>query len=171
VPHLVYLIKNQVNNKVYVGKTSVPISIRWSQHVYCANHGVDRYLYNAMRKHGKDQFSIETLNIVDTELEANNLERLWIIALNSKTNVSGYNLTFGGDGCSGYIHPIGKKRRKKVLRNPQEFSQKMREIRIGTHLSENAKKKLSTFNTSEERLKKSRVMKAIWTKRREENFK
>src|ERR1039458_1591073 len=99
----IYLITNIVNNKVYVGQTATSVRLRWQCHLYCARSGNKRYLYNAIRSDGERNFCISVLNTLDTKAEADQFERLWILALGSFKRTVGYNCTLGGDGC---IHTV-----------------------------------------------------------------
>ena len=51
----IYCITNDINNKVYVGKTEFPIQKRWEEHCSDAfrERNEKRPLYSAMRKDGK----------------------------------------------------------------------------------------------------------------------
>ena len=69
---LIYIIKNNCNDKVYVGQTTTSMKQRWNHHVTSAKNNLDSsmVLYNAMRKYGVENFYIELLegNIVGTDL-------------------------------------------------------------------------------------------------------
>lgn len=97
-PFSVYLITNTITEKWYVGKTGNTVWDRWTDHKSNARRGVNTYLYRSIRKHGEENFRVQTVATIDSEDEANNLERLWILLLKSYDENFGYNLTFGGDG-------------------------------------------------------------------------
>lgn len=97
-PFSIYLVTNLITEKWYVGKTGNTVEDRWTDHKSNARCGSNGYLYRSMRKHGEENFYIQTIAVVSTEEEANNLERLWIILLESHKEKFGYNLTLGGDG-------------------------------------------------------------------------
>lgn len=89
------------NGKVYVGKTvKHSITLRWNEHVADSNRGKPWSLHRAIRKYGKAAFELQQLAEVKTEVEAINLEKLWILLLMSYDRNFGYNLTMGGDGCT-----------------------------------------------------------------------
>lgn len=94
----IYLVRNLVNDKLYVGQTVREISMRWRHHMQDAKHGSRLALHRAIRKYGPEQFTVEQLSPACTEQEMNNLERIWIVILQSTTTERGYNLTYGGDG-------------------------------------------------------------------------
>lgn len=90
----IYIIKNKINDKVYIGQTTNSIEYRWKQHKYAANEGRKFHLYNAMRKYGIDNFWVELLEEVNSQLNLNERESYWIKRYNSYDN--GYNSTLGG---------------------------------------------------------------------------
>ena len=95
---VVYLIKNLINNKVYVGKTEKSIKERWLRHVNDSRkQWLDRPLYNDFRKYGLDAFVLEVIEECDDEF-GDERERYWIEKYDSFNN--GYNLTLGGPGKS-----------------------------------------------------------------------
>jgi group I intron endonuclease len=104
----IYKITNQINGKVYIGKTvKQNLNTRWSQHVWEAKRGAKWILQRAIRKYGVSQFTIEPLCRVSTEAELNEREKEFIKLFDSTNHDKGYNLTPGGDGLSWWV---GKKR-------------------------------------------------------------
>lgn len=55
--YYIYMIKNKVNNKVYIGQTK-SIEIRWKEHInkLKANKHVNVHLQNSWNKYGLDSF-------------------------------------------------------------------------------------------------------------------
>ena len=88
----IYLIKNKINDKKYVGKTYLTIQKRWGEHCRDSKR-FDRPLYRAIRKYGIENFSIKELEYCGNLEER---EKYWISFYNSYHN--GYNATLGGDG-------------------------------------------------------------------------
>lgn len=93
----IYQITNDINNKIYIGKTEFSIEKRFKEH--CSDAFRRRYekrpLYSAMRKYGIEHFHIELLEETKTPEER---EIYWIKKKGSYKN--GYNETFGGEGES-----------------------------------------------------------------------
>lgn len=91
----IYLITNNINNKVYVGKTEESIEQRFQEH--CADskkeRNKNRPLYRAMNKYGCDNFSVSLLEETD---QPEIREEFWIEQKQSYHK--GYNATRGGDG-------------------------------------------------------------------------
>lgn len=90
-----YLITNLVNQKKYVGKTYASIESRFKDHIKKSKTGIDRPLYRAIAKYGKDAFKLELLG----EYEQGVLEEKEIELIKTlDTYNNGYNATLGGDG-------------------------------------------------------------------------
>lgn len=98
---LIYIIKNTINDKVYIGQTRRTLQKRWEHHLYLADHS-EAILYRAMRKHNKQNFYIEPIEEIDNDL-LNEREIYWISKYNSFAP-NGYNSTLGGDGVTKYNH-------------------------------------------------------------------
>ena len=91
----IYQITNDINGKIYIGKTEFNIEKRFKEHCRDAfkDRNEKRPLYAAMRKYGVEHFHIELLEETDNPEEK---ETFWIEKKSSFKN--GYNATFGGDG-------------------------------------------------------------------------
>lgn len=95
----IYKITNDINNKLYIGKTTETIEERWRLHLSDSQKErcKDRILYRAMNKYGIEHFHIELIEKVDANI-LNEREIYWINYYDSFKN--GYNATKGGDGTS-----------------------------------------------------------------------
>lgn len=120
----VYIIKNTVNSKVYVGQTTVSIETRFIQH--CGKTSNCAALRNAITKHGKDQFHIESVFQCNSMEELNKKEKELIENLNSIAP-NGYNLRTGGDN----------------FLMSDETKNKMSKSKMGVLKSEETKKRMS----------------------------
>lgn len=91
----IYIIKNDINDKVYVGKTTLTLQERFKEHCRAVNRKqcAKRPLYLAMKKHGCNHFSISLLEETD---DIENREIYWIQQYDAYHR--GYNATLGGDG-------------------------------------------------------------------------
>lgn len=92
----IYKITNNVNNKIYIGKTTQTVGRRYTEHKRDSKTK-NTYLYYAMRKYGVDNFRIDTIEEVSNQ-ELNAREMYWINFYKSNHKENGYNLTIGGDG-------------------------------------------------------------------------
>lgn len=91
----IYKIVNDINQKIYIGKTEFSIEKRFKEHCSNMNRPIyeKRPLYAAMRKYGKENFHIELIEETNNPEER---EMYWIEYYRSFKN--GYNATLGGDG-------------------------------------------------------------------------
>ena len=109
----IYVIRNKVTKKVYVGRTVMTVRKRWANHIYESfnkdSKGYHLYFHRSIRKHGRENFEFykiydfENPNVTEEQLNA--CELYFIKKYNSCVlfeNSNGYNLTYGGEGCLGH---------------------------------------------------------------------
>ena len=101
----IYKITNDINDKIYVGKTTSSIEERFKQHLIDARKSRQekRPLYNAINLYGAEHFSIELIEECDISLE-NEREQYWIGYYRGYED--GYNATKGGDGKILYDYQL-----------------------------------------------------------------
>jgi group I intron endonuclease len=88
---IIYLIKNKINNKCYIGQTIRTLNIRWREHCNrCDNCTI---LNNAIQKYTPDMFDVSIIVNCDDQLDQ--LEQKYIIEYNS-LYPNGYNIQSGG---------------------------------------------------------------------------
>jgi len=122
---IIYKITNTVNDRVYVGQTRENETQRWKKHLSAAKRGFNTTICKAIRKYGKEAFTIEILHTCESEEELNLAEIAFIYALNSEVP-NGYNLTSGGEGGTPAL----------------EVRERMRASHLGKKLSEENKKNI-----------------------------
>lgn len=91
----IYIIRNTVNDKVYIGQTRVTVEKRWKEHLRHAAYG-EQVINRAMKKYGIDKFYIETLEVCDAEL-LDEREMYYIALYDSTDKTKGYNVSIGGN--------------------------------------------------------------------------
>ncbi|MBR1645586.1 MAG: GIY-YIG nuclease family protein [Selenomonadaceae bacterium] len=89
---VVYLIRNKVNGKRYVGQTVQPLKKRMQKHLRD-----DLYVDRAIRSYGIENFYCGVIKTCATKEELDEAEKHFIAVLHSKAPY-GYNLTDGGCG-------------------------------------------------------------------------
>lgn len=91
----IYKIVNDINNKIYIGKTENSIEKRFREHCRDAfrKRNKNRPLYSAMQKYGIEHFHVELVEKTNNPEER---EQYWIQEYGSFKY--GYNATLGGDG-------------------------------------------------------------------------
>lgn len=139
----IYKITNAVNGKVYIGQTVQRYQKRFTDHLHEAfgnGDGRDNRLYRAMRKYGRENFSIYLLEEIippSSINDLNNAEVKWINHYNSVED--GYNLMPGGDNKR--CHAETKIKISNSLKG-RAIANRWEKGRVGPH-SEETKQKLS----------------------------
>lgn len=124
---IVYKITNLLNGKIYIGKTERSLIERWREH--CKPSSGCLGIQRAIQKYGKENFTVEQIDVACDEIELNKKEMYWIEFYNSTNKHKGYNLTFGGEGCA-----CNEETRKKISK-----------ANTGKKLSDDTRKKLSVI--------------------------
>lgn len=107
----IYIIKNKINGKFYIGQTYKTLIERFWEH--CAKNNKCYYIRNAIQKYGKDNFSIDLLDITSSIEKANDLEIFYISKYNSTNRNIGYNICLGGR-ASNFSDETKKKISNKI---------------------------------------------------------
>ena len=91
----IYKIENDINGKIYIGKTERTLEQRFKEHCHDAYRLTTKHrpLYRAIQKYGEEHFHISLIEETNMPCER---ERYWIETLGSFKH--GYNATLGGDG-------------------------------------------------------------------------
>ena len=149
----IYLIRNAINGKGYVGQTNVGVKRRFAKHLENSKFGVDFALYRAMRKHGIANFSIIEVATCDPIL-LDNLEKHYVKFYGtSAIDGHGYNMTDGGDSArrpkgsrnsdeSRIKNSISHKGLKRPPRS-DEYREKQIVAQTGKRLSDETKRKIA----------------------------
>ena len=116
--YVLYIHKNKINNKVYIGITN-DIKNRWrgngSQYKPHKNRNQNIPFWNAIKKYGFDNFEHIILRTDLTFEEACKLEIEYIEKYQSRNKDKGYNRAKGGNGGITYHkHPRGMKGKKQT---------------------------------------------------------
>jgi len=130
---IVYLIRNKINKKVYIGQTSKTVEVRWKQHIKSSKNPKTP-IHHAINKYGINCFEIKVLvHSLASIDELNRVEKNLIALYKSVKN--GYNCQIGG--CSHILNAETKEKiSKSVSKNNKKFW-------LGKSLSEETKKKIS----------------------------
>jgi group I intron endonuclease len=112
---VIYKITNTINTKVYIGQTVKCIKARFGEHVSHAKNGYRMTaIHRAIRKYGKENFTIEQIDAADSKEELNIKEEYWI-KFHKCVSPNGYNLKNGGNNNSLAKESVDKI--KKKIRN------------------------------------------------------
>ena len=90
---IIYMIKNKINNKIYIGQTVRALNDRIND--YKRGYGND-YLNNAFKKYGWENFEFSIIDTAQTIEELNSKEIKYIVKYNTTDKKIGYNIESGG---------------------------------------------------------------------------
>ena len=163
----IYLIRNTVNDKCYIGQTTQELDKRARDHL----SGIGNFcLADAVKKYGRESFEVESIEEGITQGALSEREIYWI-AKYGTLSPGGYNLTEGGEGFiptaetranlskakRGQNHPFygkhhSQEHRRKISEGNkgkvvnQESRQKMSQAKKGHVVSQGHRRKLSEAN-------------------------
>lgn len=177
-----YEITSSATRKKYIGITGRGSGTRIAQHFKDAMSGSSFLLHRAIRKYGKETFSISVIRECETKEEAVRLEVELIEKLGT-LNPGGYNMTTGGEGVVE-LCAEGKRRKSESVkarhRDPEfkarhlagvirsktpEFREKISKLHKGRPMHPNAAKAiLEAKKTPEYREIASEASKRTWSK-------
>lgn len=125
---IVYMVKNKINGKIYIGQTGRTLEERWKAHCYDSLYkDTNNLFHNAIKKYGPEQFEVEQLAKAFSQSELDQLEKHYIEHLGA-LNPGGYNLKTGGqNGCEF----------------SEESRQKMSSAKLGTTVPAETRAKMS----------------------------
>ena len=148
----IYLIVNNINGKTYIGKKKLyNPKTEWYKDTYM---GSGKYIRNAEKKYGIDNFEKFLIAYTDSEEDACKQEKFWIAEYRSRGKAE-YNIADGGNG--GNLGPIAN---KKGSETRKKYYSKYGSPRKGKKASKETKRKLSESHmghkhTEETKLKMS----------------
>lgn len=130
--YIVYMHKNKINNKVYIGITCQKTTYRWGAG---SGYRQQKKFYRAICKYGWDNFEHIILfeNLTFEEAKLKEIEM--IDKYNAFTKQYGYNATKGGEGTKGV--PCSEEKKKKISKAnkghkfTKETKQLMSKIKLG----------------------------------------
>ena len=144
----IYMIRNKVNGKMYIGQAIDIEGVRWKTHrrELKGDYHENKHLQNAWNKYGQDNFEFSIL-LECEESQLNTYEEYYIFELMTYDSRIGYNKNYGGS--SGKPTEETKKKLSeagKGRQHTEETKKKMSEAKKGKSFSEEHRKKLSENN-------------------------
>ena len=133
-PGIIYVARNRVNGKFYVGQTRNGVVRRFVEHRHVSRNGSRAVFHSAIRKYGIEGFEIVVVQTCNDNGCLNQAEKWWIRHLSSLLP-NGYNQTDGGwDGSP-----------------TEEVRRRISEKAKGRIISEETRKKISLAHTGMKR--------------------
>jgi hypothetical protein len=123
-PGIIYVARNRVNGKLYVGQTVYGLETRRRWHRNKSNYP-DTVFERAVRKYGIDGFEFVEVQNCNDKLCLNEAERWWIKNLDSMVP-SGYNRDRGGSGGCPVTPETRKRMSEAQLARKQNPSEETR---------------------------------------------
>lgn len=117
VNNVIYLFKNKINGKVYIGQTSVQLRKRVQQHITTSHMWTKSHkspFHKAINKYGISNFDLQILEHCKDQQELDNREIYWIAYYNSTNRNYGYNIDSGGKKGKK-TKPLSKEHKQKLL--------------------------------------------------------
>lgn len=143
----IYIIRNTINDKVYIGQTS-DMEQRWIRHISDANNKQRTLIAKAMASFGVSNFYYEFLERGIATEDLDSREIYWIKLIGSR-EPNGYNVTVGGVGTGGGIESVCSR-----FKTEEEFMEVVDDIRSTDMTFDDIAKKygvsgstISTINT------------------------
>ena len=139
----IYLIKNIVNNKVYIG-SAVNIDNRWPRHRYDLKEGKhhSEHLQSAWNKYGEQSFTFEVLEEVSNQEHLLAYEQVYLDYYKSYEIDRGYNICKVAGSSLGIKHSEETRKKMSESKNKPEAIEHMRKIKTGKKASEETRKKI-----------------------------
>jgi group I intron endonuclease len=130
---LIYKVTNNINGKIYIGKTTRTLEKRKSGHLSNAKYN-ESYFHKALNKYGFDNFTWETIyNKITSEEDLNELEEFLISEYSVFNKDNLYNILKGGDSPPN----------RKGISLSEEHRKKISKSNTGKKVSPETRKKLS----------------------------
>ena len=152
----IYILKNKINGKIYIGQTVRPIKTRLGEH-RSGRSANCRLIYRAIKFHGWDNFEKDWYECPDEDLDFD--EELLIKEMKT-LSPEGYNLKEGGGNgklseetkqkLSGENHPMwGKQHSEETKQKMSESKQGEKNHMYGKTHTEESKRKLREIQLGE----------------------
>ena len=136
--YIIYIHKNMINNKVYIGQTSETLERRAR-----GGHGYKGcpYFYRAIEQYGWNNFEHFILESDLSSDEADIREAFWIQAFDSMNPLKGYNLSSGGKKAQTTGKALNRK--KVVCKETGEVFDSLRQAAEWAGMNKNSTSNIS----------------------------
>lgn len=140
---IIYIIKNVINNKLYIGQTMYDFKTRYQNNLYKNTDNV--HLKKSIEKYGLENFVIdEEFDVAYSKEELDKLEKMYINIYETMNREKGYNKMSGGS--NGRPNEETKRKMSEShlgIMHTEESKKLMSEIKKGIKPTVETKKKMS----------------------------
>lgn len=164
----IYIITNKINNKKYIGQTTLTIKERFTRHCWRSTFLKDNQIIpKAIEKYGKENFQIFEIDYADSLEEANRKEVYWGIFYNS-LSPNGYNLKLGGRKYAAMAQETKDKIGKahKGRKASPETIKRLSESHMGFKVSDETREKMSKINKGKKPHKNTNIAASLKTSKK-----
>lgn len=159
---IIYMIKNKINNKRYIGQTIRSLNDRMNDY---KNGLGNEYINKAFNKYGWDNFEFSIIDTAQTIDELNNKEIRYIQEYNTINKEKGYNIELGGRNAIPDIDTLNKMSKSHLgIKQTDNWINK----RIASAGSEEAKK-YGKKKTKEEKQYLKNISPKYWLGKNRDN--
>lgn len=149
----VYMIKNIINNCIYIGCTRTTFNHRYKTHIWALknNRHENKHLQYAFNKYNDNNFEFSIIKVIE-DVDLIYESEIEVIKEYKNKGFSLYNMTSGGEGLydlSDEIRKhIGELNRKRLTgtKLSEEIKRKMSESRKGRKMPEKSRKAFEEYN-------------------------
>lgn len=116
---IIYMVKNNVNGKVYIGQTIETLpERRWQNHLSSIRCGIHKntHLSSSVSRYGEESFSFSIIDSAESQEELDKLECHYINVYKTLNRKFGYNKRLGGRTGRLSAESIEKMRKTKTGR-------------------------------------------------------
>jgi group I intron endonuclease len=128
----IYKTENLINNKIYIGKS------KYNNPTYL---GSGLRITGAIKKYGKENFAKEILEECNESIVSER-EIFWITHYNSTDDITGYNISRGGEGGAHYWETLSEEERAEHNR---KISESRKGQKLKPHSQETKIKQANSF--------------------------
>ncbi|EOT38251.1 GIY-YIG nuclease family protein [Enterococcus dispar] len=153
---IIYMFKNKINGKTYIGQTIRTFEERTSEHLRHTETCFDK----ALNKYGIENFEYCIIDEALSLDELNAKETYWIAKTNSMIP-NGYNLCLGGNNTCGYTHREESKRKMSLTKRKNGSMKAEKNHYYGKHHTLEIREKMKKAWTPERKSKLSEQSKRL----------
>ncbi len=154
----IYLIRNDIDNKVYIGQSCFSLKRRYKNSVFTSSNG---HLKNSILKYGIENFDfVECYDFAKTKEELDSLEIFWIHYFGGHSSKKTYNIKDGGS--KGLLSEKEKQRRREYMASLTTEQRSEKYGKKGKFFSDETKRRISEAKLNAEN--KDEIIKKIVAK-------